>query len=74
MKIIIFFLIAIYCLQVLAVISAILTEVLVFPPFNVEDEDKIIQSKSDVIIFLIPFYWAYSLIRRIIKWWDNLKY
>jgi hypothetical protein len=38
-----------------------------------KQEDKMIQSKSDVLRFFIPFFWFMPMIRMVEKWWINLK-
>ena len=33
---------------------------------------RVIRSKKDFLIFFIPFFWVMSMLKSIIKYWNNL--
>ena len=65
------------------IITTIIIEVLQFCAFfaiittDVLDtrnkKDYMIQTKMDVLKFLVPYFWFIPMIRLILKWWYSLK-
>ena len=68
MKALIITLLIIEGLQMIALFSAIMTDVSEYEP-----KDRFIRSKRDVLKFFIPFFWLIPVVNMTLRWWYKLK-
>lgn len=62
------FAVIIYSLQIVSFLAALLTDW-----DNRYPENKLIQTKMDVLKFFIPLYWVIPMTIGIMRWWSKLK-
>jgi hypothetical protein len=69
MKTILIITIIIWILQIVGLLGTLMSDSDGYTPKS----ERGIQSKSDVLIFFIPYFWVPLIILAIIKWWKGLK-
>lgn len=66
MKAILITILIVEILQIVGLFAAVMTDA------TVVSDDNLINSKKDVIKFLIPFFWFIPLVVAILTWWKKL--
>jgi len=61
----------IWGIQVLSLVSSIVTDYMMVTSKS-KPEEKFIQSKKDILKFFIPYFWVMPSIRGVIRYWNSL--
>lgn len=71
MSSIIIILIIVETIQIIVLLATIMTDYTLGDASEMRG-GRIIKSKKDFLIFFIPFFWVMSMLKSIIRYWNNL--